>query len=90
MKMTLGSTDSSLAIATFCWLPPDSDETGIVDAGHAHAEPLRRARCACAVLGPAVEQAERAGHACSRSSAEMLAAIDRSRKTPEPLRSSDR
>ena len=84
-----GRTDSILAIATFCWLPPDSDETGSWMPPR-----LRPSRSPSAVglrglLAPASIMPQRV-ETWSRSSAEMLAAIERSRKTPSPLRSSER
>ncbi len=39
-KSTRGSTASSFASATFCWLPPESVRHRLVDAGAANAEPL--------------------------------------------------
>ena len=82
-KITRGRTDSILAIATFCWLPPESDETG------SWMPPRLRPRrspsaVACAASFSASMVPQRV-ETWSRSSAEMLAAIERSRKTPVAL-----
>ena len=73
-----GRTDSILAIATFCWLPPDSVETG--SSMPPRLRPSRSpSAVACAVLRLARRSCPRR-ETCSRSSAEMFAAIGRSRK----------
>ena len=52
-----GVIDSHLASTTFCWLPPDSVPTSVVDAGRAGCRGGGAAARRCARLGAAADEA---------------------------------
>ncbi len=88
IKIILGRTASCFAIATFCWLPPLKAETGISTLLILTLRRFEKSLASCFSLFASIRP-NRVLNA-ARFKTEIFCAIERSRKMPEPFRSSDK
>ncbi|MDT4881682.1 hypothetical protein FQZ97_1175640 [compost metagenome] len=88
IKITFGRTASCFAIATFCWLPPLNAETGISTSLILTLRCFEKSFANCFSLFASIKPNRVVKDA--RFKTEIFCAIERSRKMPEPFRSSDK